>query len=349
MPVAIAPVQRVAAGELTGSAYHRLAEALFGAANWSAHVRYCRWLLGDNPAGRTDGTLPLYVYTDGDDLAGQLAIVPADVAIAGHQLHAGWCVDFHVLPNHQRKGIGLQLLQAAAADFPLLLSLGQTEASGRLFRRCGWFDAGRLTVVAKPVSLWRLATNRILGRRDSVLRSLKRGDGFTPIAVADDLRRFGIDDWCTEDAPARVTRTADFVEWRYFRCPGVTYALRAVESRGQRACVVWRSVPDRRGRRARVVDFITPPKAAPEVVRRLIAATLHGLRDEGFALCDWPTSTPDILAALGCGVLTRQSPGARLIYGRMDGVPAPVVPIARWSLAAGDCDVDAMGARGGST
>ncbi|NLG44705.1 MAG: GNAT family N-acetyltransferase [Phycisphaerae bacterium] len=343
MTVAISSVERVTSEALTGPPSQWLAQRLFAGFSWPAHVRYCRWLLAENPAARDGDHLPLYVFSDGGRPAGQLAIIPADLLLEGERVRAGWCVDFHVLPTHQRKGIGHELLRAAALDFPVLLALGETEASARLFRSCGWFDAGQQTVVTRPVSLTRVALDRLLRRPAAVKSRDCRGPAIITSIAA--LRRMGIDDWATRQTRAGVPRTAEFVLWRYLRCPGLTYVLWALESEGQTACLVWRRLPDRSGWRARILELICPPEAGVEQVRGWLRAGLRALRSRGCGVCELRATDPTVLAAFGAGMLARRSLATHLVYGRMDGRPVPRVPITQWSLTAGDCDVDAMEAR----
>ncbi|RMF78894.1 MAG: GNAT family N-acetyltransferase [Planctomycetota bacterium] len=244
---AVLTIERIPADGLASTTYRSLARRLFGASRLDAHIAYCDWILKQNPARPPHEPPPLYVCRDDDAAVGQLAIIPARITTNnGHEYSAGWCVDFHILPSHQRRGIGGMLLDAAHADFPLLMTLGQTEASCRLFLKRNWRQLAQLTVYKRFLRPVRCVARK-LSRAAGVGEFLARPAVRTPTAsltTPSAARRFGVIAPDREAPPAAdravavdgasaacIARDDAWLRWRYERCPVGRYEHRSFRPR----------------------------------------------------------------------------------------------------------------------
>lgn len=341
MTVLDAAIERLPHAQLAAPPYERFARAIFGQANWDAHIRYCRWLYQRNPHWTDDERLPVYTCRDGDAIVGQLGIIPAQIVLDGVRQRSGWCVDFFILPSHRRRGLGRQLLTAAHADFPLLMSLGQTDASYNLFLRCGWKPAGTMRTYKRYLRPVRCMTKKTL-----VSIGIGRFARTRPNAPVQTHV-----DWPTAEVNAasntRICRARDFLHWRYSDVPNLSYEFLTQEHNGSRASfAVWRSVSDPPWRRGVLVDLIYPTDLPDAGLTDLLARTADAMRAADVDVFECQTSDHRVLAALPHGPLTTEQPGVRFVFGGIDGAAWPAIPADKWRLYAGDCDLDALHARG---
>ncbi|MBU0639452.1 MAG: GNAT family N-acetyltransferase [Planctomycetes bacterium] len=352
--------RRLALAELGAPPYERLARAVFGDESWEAHLRYCRWLFEHNPVSFHDSTLPIYVFWVDGQPVGQLGVIPVDIRLEGEARRAGWTVDFFILPAYQRRGIGGKLLRAAFADYPLLMSLGQTEASCGLFTKSGWRAAGTMTIHRQFLRPARCVAQR-LRRRLGLGPPRGKGASASPQEPVTLLRAVEVADWpASADWPLTtalpwskfasepcIPRTPAFMRWRYLASPAPRYVLKHLRiGQSVSALAVWR-VYEEAPRRGSLVDLLYPPKLTDDALRRLVVAIQHCMRAAGVELFECQTSDEALLRALPSGAFARRRPGVHFLYGCSADRVCPVPSAAQWRLYAGDCDVDAQVERRG--
>lgn len=353
-------VQRLSPADLAEPAYQRFAEEVFGVDRADRHARYCRWLVQDNPAACSGEPLPVYVYFDQGQPAGQVTFIPCNVQHRGERVRAGWCVDFHVRATHQRRGIGGALLRAVAEDFALHMTLGQTAASRALFVKHGWQPTGAMTHHQHAVRPLRCVAKKALKRagfahaatqllrppRATVLQD-PRGVVVTPISRADQLDAALLGASRVPDGVPQIERSGAFLCWRYLDNPFYDYTIAHLRSGAAEAYAVWRVRDDALWRSARLVDFICPVDVPPAALRRLVAAVLRCVRAEGAEVFDCQTSDTRVLDCLPNGVFTTRIEGPQLLYAWTDGRQDELADVREWRLWGGDCDGDILEARKG--
>jgi len=360
MPVLEAVIERLPRARLRGAAYERFARETFSQTPFEAHVAHCRWLYQQNPAAADGDALPIYVCRDDDAIVGQIAIIPVRIVLDGVNLRSGWCTDFFVLPSHQRRGLGRQLLSAAHADFPLLMSLGQTQASRNLFLRCGWHHAGVTHTYKRFLRPMRCLTKKAL---ESISHAPPAGAPQTcaPTSAAPapqfdevdrdlSLGRYAASELRGRDAPGtRIRRGVDFLRWRYANPAAPAYSiLRYPHENSTPAFAVWRTIRDPRWRRGNLVDLIYPSDLPDAGLAELLAMVTDAMRADDVDIFECQTSDQRVLDALPHGPFATRQPGVHFVYGGIDGTRWPLINADQWRLYAGDCDVDALHARGSS-
>lgn len=327
---------------------------LFPASQGDAWQECWHWLYAQNPFWNRPEIYPLVVCRSGDRFIGQLGLIPTRVRLNGKWTEAAWCIDYFLLPDYQRKGIGRQLVDYAIERTPLLMTIGQTEASYTLFVKTGWHDQGRLSWNSTVLRPSHLALKRVglLTRGEPASKwggTLRSAGPFGSLkwcvevvnAWADEPHAFPTQRDSEADGKALVARTAGFMEWRYGRHPRLRYAsLKIVSGKtgqlGAYAVVRF----GRRGpyQKALLCDLIPGPLAPPALLRRALAALAGFCAQNGAELLDAQMS-PALKPAgrLGC-MLSKTDPGSRFLYRTTEQRPA--IPLSGWQLAPGDCDVD---------
>lgn len=83
---------------------------------------------------------PLYIVddTETNTLVGICAYIPFLLNFQKQEYTSAWFVDFHVLPQHQKKNIGKRLTKAVTDRFSITASLSQSDAAWTVFQRLGW-------------------------------------------------------------------------------------------------------------------------------------------------------------------------------------------------------------------
>jgi predicted N-acetyltransferase YhbS len=217
-----------------------------------------RWQFVDNPfASRSDNRVPVWIALDGARVVGQIAVQPTEIKVVDELRPAGWIVDVMVLPSFRGSGVGQQLYAALAEQVAILITLTMAPATrriaehlnaitlpavyqfsrwrrlnGQLVRRYlatrtahrpRWHGLAELGGRVGFADLFSALVNPILSARDSRAQGAKRGQ-----TVFVEVERFGADIdhlWqrMQSDYTFAVPRNADFLNWRFFDCPQMSY------------------------------------------------------------------------------------------------------------------------------
>ncbi|MEM9202855.1 MAG: GNAT family N-acetyltransferase [Actinomycetota bacterium] len=170
---------------------------------------FFRWKHVENPAGVS----PMWVATDGDDLAGFRTMMRWRFVSHGQVVDAVRAVDTATAPEHQRKGVFRLLTQTAirqlTADDVAFVFNTPNAQSRPGYLKMGWIEAGRVSAQVAPAGLGSLP--RLLRARTPARKwsdQLQAGD---PIdAVASDLAR-----WETSSTETTTDRSDSYLRWRY--------------------------------------------------------------------------------------------------------------------------------------
>lgn len=357
MPAADA-IDRLAREELTSPAYRELAAARFGD-NAEAHVRYVQWLFDENPASWRDEPLPIFVCRDGQQLIGQVAVIPVDLQLNGTPVRGGWYIDTFVLPAYQRQRVGERLIRVVDRHVPLSLSLGQSDAAFRLLQRLDWCVAGAMTRyrrVLRPLHATAKKALEMLGL-GNLARMLPRAhiarEGSTPPAIrVEPVTSFAhiVDQHSDLRGPGagatRVGRTAAFMQWRYCANPFFQYAVRRLSIAGYGdAYAVCRLSDEGVLRRTVLVDLVYPDGLPQALLADVVTVVVDAIGDDGAEIFECQTSDTAVLAALGASPLSRAQPGMRFLYRATANGTAGISTVDSWRLYVGDSDADTYMAR----
>jgi GNAT superfamily N-acetyltransferase len=279
------------------------------------------WKHFDNPFGRSI----ILVAESGGAIVGLRAFMRWELVTArGERLRCVRAVDTATHPDHQRRGIFRTLTLAAVEhardDGVDLVFNTPNPRSGAGYLTMGWFEVGRLGVMAAP-GLRRPGAQAAAG-------ALPDPDGWVaearpladrPLAAVADRPAAGL----------RTPRTPEYLAWRFSGHPTAGYL--AVESGASTAVVR----PNVRGRWKELVlsDVFGPRPAAA------IRATV--LHNRAAYLATWfSEGSPERAAALRSGVLP--FPGVRtltLVANPLRPIDARTTSLAGWDLASSDLEL----------
>jgi GNAT superfamily N-acetyltransferase len=228
------------------------------------------WQYRRNPHVPRDGPL-IWLVREGPTVIGQYATMPVRLWLGDREIDASWGMDVMVAPERQRQGLGDALFRTWDRSTGAALGLGLSVASERLFRKMGWPNLGPVPCLVKPLSRralrrpsWPVGVNRLVSyvtlpwiravSRPKPLHGEVRpirhfDDGFTRLweRVRD---QFGF----------AVCRDAPYLNWKYVQAPHVRYSVAALIRDGDAAgYVVYRHLPEPRGRVTLLVDFLADP------------------------------------------------------------------------------------------
>ena len=94
------------------------------------------------------------------------------------------------------------------------------------------------------------------------------------------------------------------------------------------------------------MDLAYPSDLSRAVLRGLLARVMECARIDGAEIFECQSSDAQLLQALPRDLFAGTAPGVRFLYRRAGAGACPSIPVDRWRLYAGDCDLDALGGRG---
>jgi GNAT superfamily N-acetyltransferase len=289
---------------------------------------------------------PWAAWRDGE-LLGTVNTVPCPIVGGGDQINAIWQQDSIVLAATRGKGVGRVLVERAADGWPIVLAKGTGASMYRLRISVGFRDAPNDTYLFRVLRTWgvRGSWRRRIAAPFFQLRSLigrrappdpgvetRRIDSFGP-AYDEMAERARNSPWRGQWKPA------DYLTWRYGRCPIRSYTIIEASRQGRPLGAVVLRVGHEASRDAWLVDLVTD-LAEPRVVGILLDAAAKHAYQEGAALL-WTFASSHRarkhLAAAGF-VNTRITPHFTLRPQAIADTAIP--PEADWNFWHGDGDVE---------
>lgn len=89
--------------------------------------------------------IPVWVAKSGENIVGQLSVIPVEVNVDNRQIKASWIVDFIILEEFRRQGIGKKLVSAVQKCYPITMALGTNEQyTPLLLKSLGWKIGGEV-------------------------------------------------------------------------------------------------------------------------------------------------------------------------------------------------------------
>ena len=345
-------ISRLGRIELTGRDYSTFIQPLFRGDKVADRIRYIEWLLGNNPTLPARDALPIFVYRDSSEPIGQLGIIPVETVFGGEKLLGGWCVDFFVSPKAQRRGIGAKLLHAAYEDFPLLLTLGQTDLAFNLFSKLGWHDCGTLTLYRTLLNHTTTVPKLLLKKAGLSFGGKKRSESHRPFsaknehATVEELTSFSdfeIPQLHDDSDEFYVQRSEQFMDWRYLEVPFASYTVLSICLNGRtNIAAVLRMTEENSWSKAKLIDLLYPFNISTHDLNKALNLIKAFVSSRGAEHFECKTSDHKLLEALPKSMFSTSTPAERFLYSTADGIKQPVVSIDKWKLYVGDCDLDSV-------
>jgi GNAT superfamily N-acetyltransferase len=245
---------------------------------------YWRWHYLETP-GTAPDDVPLWLVKSGGEVLGQAAHIPVDLKVGDARSRAVWLLDFVVAEQLRGKGLGKLLAQAALSRYPVVMTLGFNEQSGRVFRSLKWaalggvrryqrllFPGDALAEVARFGPL-RAALNLLYAPARAGIGKAREVAEFDD--SFDALWRDASRQW-----PCAVERTSAFLSWQFRRQPGKRFDVLGYYDGGGRlrgyAVLFFRKAgPGGAPPKAAISDLCYGRSRAEEVIDGLLGAALR--------------------------------------------------------------------------
>jgi hypothetical protein len=345
---------RLKRSDLYSPTYRQLIESLFGKEQAEKRLRYAQWLFADNPSLKKDEDLPIYLCRIDNKYVAQIAVIPVQMILAGNSIRAGWSVDLQVKSDYQRRGIGIKLENATYQDFPVIMSLGQSEAGFNIASKLGWhYSDNRLTYykcfLGSHLILKYLAIKIGLLKRSepkALPQKIFRGPKEVSFKSIDSFKEIktSLNHQDIKDGKAvLILRTPAFLEWRYACNPFIKYfihRLRTFDSFD--IYIVWKIVNDNYWRRARVIDILYSNDVPAVAMKAALKALRECASFYGADIIECETSDALVLECLPKTLLSKKYPGKRFLWWTRNMEEIKFTPIDHFKLYAGDCDVETI-------
>lgn len=315
------------------------------------------WQYFENPFCSPCG-ISAWVYKIDGKVVGHIGTIPVQLNAGARKINAAWAVDFMTLSQYRRKGIGKALVDETSKHFDILMAIGITEMSLRLFMKMGWRHLGNipyyimvwdcrgllkkkiddifiLNLVSIPVNFLLKgfnASKKLTLKTDVV--EVRRIDSFDkePAEFFNEI---------TRNYQILVPRNKSYLNWKYDRQPDMNYVkLKAVDGKKPCGYSIIRCIKcDSAPPEGLIVDIIAQPDDITSI-KSLVLASLEYFKKEGCSLVRCYASHKGIQKALlSCGMIRRKSDMRFLISKDIVGLNEHH-NLGNWHITSGDCDID---------
>ncbi len=289
---------------------------------------------------------------DGSSIVGLCSAMPFSLFNAGKYYDGGWVVDFHISPQHQRKGVGSRITAYWMDHLEVAATLQHSNAAWATFKKAGWAQRWFFPRCVSPFSLlpgFRSLVGLLKKRRNTGIECNR----ITGPEVFDESFD-GLWNRLKDSLGPVVVRNREALQKRYAGFRSGRYELLTCHQHGE-LCgyMILRNLARgeflslRRFRVGAIVDFLADIDDT-EVFGDLLEYAIIRMMDTGAQLLFCMTSVPgfiDILAGHGFF-----HPGLPLIGNHLNRLYTTFTFFSRehgatldhrpWYLTMGDCDVE---------
>ncbi|MGD9405394.1 MAG: GNAT family N-acetyltransferase [Anaerolineae bacterium] len=328
-----------------------------------AEVDYWNWQYRDPPAGAAQFRLAVV----GDQIVGQYVVIPMSMHVKGKLIRGTLSLDTMTHPAYQRQGIFTTLAKELYAElgnegFPITYGFPNENSIGGFVGKLQWVDVCSLPLFVKPLRAdliaRRFLPGRLLGTLAGPLARLgaRIVSPACSVPAADRQRLCWLEQfdqradelWDAVYDPAKIalSRSAQFLNWRYPANPLREYRILAYEEEGRLlAYAVLRCMAQFGLRGGMVVDLVGDPDRDDALVAVLAGAEAF-FRQKGMdlAACLMYGDPRALCLLRQCGFLKAPRRafkewhfGVRLNDESVDR--AAVVDPDRWHVTFGDTDI----------
>lgn len=212
-------------------------------ATWERLQQLWKWREKGPPE---NGSVIAVVAIDNKVIVGSLGVVHAIVTLSGARFRVSWQQDSLVAPSLRGRGLGKRLAEEASENCDMAIGKGATAKMYGLRKSMGFEDvsfSNYLVQVLRPrFSLEKLIES--FGELSLFLwkavMPLPRADpaiSVTEITTFDSTFDTLAEELATQDV-LRVYKDSNYLNWRYFNCPGRDYKVFRAGGEQTRAAIV---------------------------------------------------------------------------------------------------------------
>jgi hypothetical protein len=249
-----------------------------------------RWMFVES-AARLRVEPKVWLYRDSGKVVAHHGAIPVQLKVGSEVVESAWFVDTMVLESHRSSATGARLVIDSNEEFPVGLSLGQTEKMRKIALRVGWEQVAPLqtfVLLARPRRVLADKLNPVLAGvaalgltgRQYLRRVLaSRKEDHLDVHPLDrfDARHDRLWDSVKDEYPCAVTRDASYLNWKYVTQPGPDFVRLEFQRDGEVVAVAVLALDDPgaiyRYRRALVMDLVVSPSDS-----KLVLGVLESIR-----------------------------------------------------------------------
>lgn len=304
---------------------------------------FWRWEYVENPHKITGKPL-VWICRVGEDIVGQLCVMPVTVKISGRSYVGGWCQDFMVLPEFRDRGIGQQLVHEVKMGLSdtvdITMAVIATERSRSLFRKQGFIEIGEINknISLRMVSMILLSFRRLNAKKSIEIQEIAGFDvGFDRLWEC-----------LSERFNCLIKRDKEILKWRFAPQPYWAYrAFIAKEDNIPKGYVVVKVKKyDKIGQKSLNMGIISDvffDPAQPHIGHSLIEKALKIMEKESTVVrCDvMNPSVQRFLRTIGFVGIKSDNMFLLCLSERVDKEDAALVRNRyNWYITYGDSDLD---------
>lgn len=324
------------------------------------------WMFVNNPFW--DGNrLPIWLAEADGQIIGQTCEMVIPLKLRDRVCPAAWGVDYIVLPEFRRRGIGRMLQQAQIEHHEIFMALSMSPISRRVLVDLGFEEANPVVELHKRIRVSPEQTRRIVDKKLGAGSVLSRACGVRSVAAAfatslnlstrlcdslhpraggraittEKVNYFGDEMdrlWARLSScfPVIVQRDAAYLNWKFTEQPYMDYD-KFVARRGQaaRGYVITRMGTPPEAKVGIIADLF----AAPDddvMIRHLLVHAIGHLRRQGVNDIIAASSVPEYVAHF----LQQGFRRTRDVMPMFRGKTGARVPASGWFMSMGDHDWD---------
>jgi acyl carrier protein len=258
------------------------------------HLVEVRWPWMFVQSARRLGVDPrVWLYRDGGRVVAHHGAIPVRLQAGSDVIDSAWFVDTMVLESHRSTAAGARLLIDSNDEFPVGLSLGQTEQMRTMALRLGWEQVAPLQTFVLLLRPQRVLGDKlhplaagVAGAGLNARRHLKRylagpRGGQLAVRTVDrfDARHDALWASVSREYGCAVVRDASYLNWKYVAQPGQHFVRLELLRAGEIVAVMVLALDEPgaiyRYRRALLVDLVVSPSDSATVLGLLDALCRH--------------------------------------------------------------------------
>ncbi len=240
-------------------------------------LAYWNWQFRDNPAGLAS----IRIAADREKIVGQYAVIPMRLQIQGRPVTATLSLDTMTHPDYRRQGMFETLATELYAELdkagvPIIYGFPNDNSLGGFVKKLQWTHICSLPVYVRPlrpgIIVQQVVSNPALAAVAKPIAELAGAIAFRPGALPETIQRKicwleRFDErvdvlWAKMYDPRKiaVTRSAEFLNWRYLGSPTRGYRALAFEEKGDLvACAILRCMEQFGLHGGMITDLLSQP------------------------------------------------------------------------------------------
>lgn len=286
------------------------------------------------------------VAKENSNIMGCIGVVPVTLTLGGIKIKSSWQQDSLVSSTMRGKGVGKKLIEGAGRGWEVVMAKGTSNAMYRLRKSIGYRDV--------PLSNYLVRVCRLRGKGSFKEKAgelaLRAWKSLIPLPKPKpeiqvrEVDRFdpSFDELCAdlkEESVLRLYKNHQYLNWRYFQCPGGNYKVFRAGGEQTRGAVV-ATVSGEKASEGWIVDLIVSHQA-PDAAKALLSAAVNYLEKRKVSRI-WTFATHPLVRRwfLRYGFLpTDRTP--RFTWKAYDpNFPSEILASTPWDFYHGDGDVE---------